>query len=335
MLFYAGLAASPRLFGYNEDIVISNGFLELPDDISGVEVQWNYFLVWKGTELFISGNFGVGDEIRQLALTEGNEEKFTLAFPDKESVTIVSSTHRIWQYKIYESQWRQVDNFLPTNDENLDEFITKIDKNSSVVALTNLGRIFNIPNLIDMPKRVKFVDVACGFDHSIILADNGDVYSMGMGTRGQLGHGDLEDCDEPTLIEALAGLNVIQIAAGGWHNAALTNDGDVYIWGWNSSGELGVASDQKVIAVPTVVDFTTDDGDMNEPMKKVQCGNNFTICLSNEGTLWGAGCNKYGQLGRSERSSENKNFIKLPTNFGSKRIVDVICNEWGSVLNVQ
>jgi len=32
-----------------------------------------------------------------------------------------------------------------------------------------------------MPKRVKFVDLACGFDHTILLAENGDVYSMGMG----------------------------------------------------------------------------------------------------------------------------------------------------------
>lgn len=33
-----------------------------------------------------------------------------------------------------------------------------------------------------MQKRLKFVDIACGFDHTIMLAENGDVYSMGMGT---------------------------------------------------------------------------------------------------------------------------------------------------------
>lgn len=45
-----------------------------------------------------------------------------------------------------------------------------------------VGRIFNVPNVVDMPTRVKFIDVVCGFNHSIILADNGNVYSMGMGT---------------------------------------------------------------------------------------------------------------------------------------------------------
>lgn len=45
-----------------------------------------------------------------------------------------------------------------------------------------LGRAFNVPTVVEMPKRVKFVDIACGFDHTILLAENGDVYSMGMGT---------------------------------------------------------------------------------------------------------------------------------------------------------
>ena len=49
-------------------------------------------------------------------------------------------------------------------------------------------------------------------------------------SRGQLGHGDLEDCDEPRLIEALAGLRVTLISAGGWCSAVITNEViDVYI----------------------------------------------------------------------------------------------------------
>ncbi|XP_015127067.1 probable E3 ubiquitin-protein ligase HERC3 [Diachasma alloeum] len=337
MLFYSGLNASPLVLGNNKCDVVTDGFSKLSEDFTGVEIEWNYFLVWKGSDLFISGNFGAGDDMRLLVSPEGNESKFIHALADKESVTAVSASQKIWQYKIYEDRWREVDNFLPSNDDNLQEFVRRIDKNSCIVALTNLGRLFNVPNLVDMPKRVKFVDVACGFNHSIILADNGDVYSMGMGTRGQLGHGDLEDCDEPTLIEALAGLNITQIAAGGWHNAALTSDGDLYTWGWNTNGELGITSDQKVIALPTVVDFKTEDGDIvNEHIKKVQCGSNFTICLSVDGMLWGSGSNKYCQLGQRRGDVEcAKNFIKLKTDFEIKRILDFSCSEWGTVLNVE
>lgn len=51
--------------------------------------------------------------------------------------------------------------------------------------ITLPGRVFNIPVLVNMPKRVKFVDIVGGFDHIILLAENGDVYSMGMGTYVQ------------------------------------------------------------------------------------------------------------------------------------------------------
>lgn len=46
---------------------------------------------------------------------------------------------------------------------------------------------------------------------------------MARGRRGQLGHNDLEDCDNPRLIEALAGLRIVRISAGGWHSAVVTD----------------------------------------------------------------------------------------------------------------
>ena len=33
-----------------------------------------------------------------------------------------------------------------------------------------------------MPEKVKFTDISCGYEHTLILADNGNVYSMGLGT---------------------------------------------------------------------------------------------------------------------------------------------------------
>ena len=41
-------------------------------------------------------------------------------------------------------------------------------------------------------------------------------------SRGQLGHGTTESCARPTVVEALDGLTVLSVAAGGWHSAAVT-----------------------------------------------------------------------------------------------------------------
>ena len=48
------------------------------------------------------------------------------------------------------------------------------------------------------------VSVACGKAHTLVIYGNGDVYSMGRGTYGELGHGVREDCLVPKLIQELS-----------------------------------------------------------------------------------------------------------------------------------
>lgn len=81
--------------------------------------------------------------------------------------------------------------------------------------------------------------LSAGNDHILILTVNGKVYSMGTGSRGELGHGTMECEQQPKLVESLTPLTIIQVACGGWHSVALTNDGNVYLWGWNKCGQLG------------------------------------------------------------------------------------------------
>ena len=85
-----------------------------------------------------------------------------------------------------------------------------------------------------------FVSVSCGHEHILLLTRNGLVYSYGRGSKGQLGLGNLEDIfDGQKEIEALTGIRIMQISAGGWHSLALSEFGDIYAWGWNESGQLG------------------------------------------------------------------------------------------------
>uniref|UniRef100_A0A8C7E5A8 RCC1 domain containing 1 n=1 Tax=Naja naja TaxID=35670 RepID=A0A8C7E5A8_NAJNA len=81
-----------------------------------------------------------------------------------------------------------------------------------------------------------------GLEHALLLAAGGTLFSWGGGRHGQLGHGDLESRREPRAVEALQGLAVAEAAAGGWHSAAVTDAGDLYLWGWNEAGQLGLPS---------------------------------------------------------------------------------------------
>jgi len=70
-----------------------------------------------------------------------------------------------------------------------------------------------------------------------VLKINFNTYS-----RGQLGHGELNEEDYPRLLKSLDGIRVIDISAGGWHTAAITECKDLYMWGWNHSGQLGISN---------------------------------------------------------------------------------------------
>lgn len=45
------------------------------------------------------------------------------------------------------------------------------------------------------------------------------------------------------LAEALGGLKVVGVAAGLAHTVACMDSGDVYSWGWNADGQLGLGGD--------------------------------------------------------------------------------------------
>lgn len=91
----------------------------------------------------------------------------------------------------------------------------------------------------------------------------------------------MDDESEPVQVKALGGINITQISAGGWHSCAVSKDGDLYTWGWNGNGQLGLGMQRKdesnisVMASPHIVDFP----DTQRNVVKVACGNRHTIAL--------------------------------------------------------
>ncbi|KJH39958.1 hypothetical protein DICVIV_14132 [Dictyocaulus viviparus] len=80
---------------------------------------------------------------------------------------------------------------------------------------------------------------------------------------------------ELTWLEALEGLNIVSIAAAGWHSAALTDDGDVYLWGWNHRCQLG---DKKA-----KVEFYPSPLDISLKIVRISLGTHYTALWVNEG----------------------------------------------------
>ena len=85
----------------------------------------------------------------------------------------------------------------------------------------------------------RVVACAAGRAHTALLTATRHVLTMGEGSRGKLGHGNVRSQLKPRRVEALLGVEVTSISAGWDHTLCITDSGLLYGWGANESGQLG------------------------------------------------------------------------------------------------
>lgn len=112
----------------------------------------------------------------------------------------------------------------------------------------------------------------------------------GNGSRGQLGYPDIVlRSDKPIRIEFFDDLpsTIQSIACGGWHSLALTSDGDLYTFGWNTVGQLGHSSDPLLSVVKDP--YPVDLGSKENPIVAVCAGARHSVALLKNGDLYAWG----------------------------------------------
>lgn len=82
------------------------------------------------------------------------------------------------------------------------------------------------------------VQVAAGNESSMALTGKGEVYTWGYGEYGQLGNGS-NKTSSATPVSVGITQKVDYIAAGVYHNMAMTDTGSLYAWGRNQNYQLG------------------------------------------------------------------------------------------------
>ncbi|KAJ6674253.1 REGULATOR OF CHROMOSOME CONDENSATION [Salix viminalis] len=115
-----------------------------------------------------------------------------------------------------------------------------------------------------------------------------DSIIWGRNQNGQLGLGTTEDSLVPQKIQAFQGVSIKLVAAAAEHTAAVTEDGELYGWGWGRYGNLGLG-DRNDRLVPEKVSLVNGD-----KMIMVACGWRHTISVSSSGGLYTYGWSKYG-----------------------------------------
>ncbi|KAF7995498.1 hypothetical protein HCN44_006605 [Aphidius gifuensis] len=184
-----------------------------------------------------------------------------------------------------------------------------------------------VPTLIESIQHVfiKKIAVNSGGKHCLALSSEGHVYSWGEGDDGKLGHGNRVSYDRPKLIETLLGTDIIDIACGGHHSAAISCTGLLYIWGKGRYGRLGHgdSDDQtKPKIVTALQDYKVVD---------VACGSGDaqTLCVTDDDNVWSWGDGDYGKLGRGGSDG-----CKIPMKIESLAGLGVFKVECGSQFSV-
>ncbi|KAM9841857.1 putative E3 ubiquitin-protein ligase HERC1 [Aulostomus maculatus] len=94
--------------------------------------------------------------------------------------------------------------------------------------------------------------VSCGTQFSVALACDGHVYTFGQERLIGLPDSMLKNKSCPQVVPSLEGFFIEDIALGCEHVLALSSTGDVYAWGCNSEGQLGLGHSNPV-KEPTLV----------------------------------------------------------------------------------
>ncbi len=134
--------------------------------------------------------------------------------------------------------------------------------------------------------------VQSGTTFSVMLKEDGTVWTTGNSAKGELGNGTTIIVSEPTQVKIDTNTyltDVVKVEAGIQHAVALRKDGTVWAWGLNTNGRLGIGNTTDM-RYATQVKNPTGDGFL-ENVVDISAGNDFTIAVMKDKTVygWGAG----------------------------------------------
>ena len=145
------------------------------------------------------------------------------------------------------------------------------------------------------------IQIVAGANHNMVLTSDGAVYTWGWNYHGQLGNNTKTNSNTIVAVQTigtpLAGKKIVKIAAGQGHSLALTDDGRVYTWGRNDTGQLGNnATTDAMLPVAVTVTGTPMN---NKTIIEIASGARHSLAIDSSGKVYAWGHNGSGQLGNN------------------------------------
>lgn len=180
----------------------------------------------------------------------------------------------------------------------------------------------------------RIAQIACGDYHGLAIAEDGHIWSWGANNYCETGHGENAGEDNasvltPRIIPSLEGKGVTSVEGGSHHNIAITQKGDVLIWGRCDGSQTGIPSSQleaiddddrvlksesgkpKILIEPTVIPGLSN-------IVTGACGPEHTIVINKDGKAYSWGFSANYQTGQGTDDD-----IETPTLIDNTAVRDV------------
>jgi len=136
---------------------------------------------------------------------------------------------------------------------------------------------------------INWKQVSAGFHFCGAVKTDGTLWTWGRNNYGQLGDNTATNRSSPVQTVTF-GTNWNSLSCGNLHAGGIKTDGTLWLWGNNSSGEIGDNTTISRSSPVQTVAFGTS-------WKSVACGSTSTVAIKKDGTLWCWGDNTWGALG--------------------------------------
>ena len=271
---------------------------------------------------------------------------------------LILKNNKYYKYSNSSFEEIQTDKIIPStssisyNNYNI-FYIKNNGETYTIINDDNLTyKILSLKNAIRLTGNLSkkyIVKVSCGDSHALFLTHAGMVFSIGDNNLGQLGLGEnekIKETGEAIMIKELLNYRIIDISTGNNHCLAFgvvrdltkvnnkdnsnnkneNKDNITFTWGDNSFGQCGI-KDNKITFINSPNKILINDNEIiNDGVKSIFCGLNFSVLLLNNGKIFGFGDNQFHQL---DLNNDVKK-IYHP----QELIVDCINNKKAKVVNL-
>jgi len=159
------------------------------------------------------------------------------------------------------------------------------------------------------------VEVISNGKTTYMLEPNGSVKAWGYNIKGEVGNGTTTDQHTPVKIDGLSNIKEIIPSNSDYGYGfvfALDDTGQVFAWGYNGYGQLGLGTYTDSLTPTLVAGLPA--------ISKIRVNRYTVYMITTDGDVYATGKNGYGQVGNGTKTTQRA-FVKIPQLSGIKDIV--------------